>query len=105
MLDKNRKRKENNRLRDQRKENQEEARKAIIATQQSITQNKWRGLDVIFNSLITYQVLQLVKEEAVITIVQTNVEEVNGLQVMELNNLRKQAHRMLITMIKNQLKN
>ncbi len=30
------------------------------------------------NSLVAYQVLQLVKKEAVITIAQINVEEVNG---------------------------
>ncbi len=48
-----------------------------IAAQQSITQNRWKGLGAIFNSPITYQIFQLVEEEAVITVVQMNVEEVN----------------------------
>jgi hypothetical protein len=71
------KEKENNRLRDWRRENQEEAKKATIATQQSITHNRWKGLGTIFNSPVAYQVLQLV-EEVVITIAQIDVEEVNG---------------------------
>ncbi len=37
-----------------------------------------KGLGAIFNSLVTYQVLQLVEDEAIIIVVQTNVEEVNG---------------------------
>jgi hypothetical protein len=37
MLDKDRKREGNNRLRDWRRENQEEAKQVAIATQQSIT--------------------------------------------------------------------
>jgi hypothetical protein len=78
MSDKNIKRKENNRLRDWRRKNREEAKVTIVA-QQSITQNRWRGLGTIFNSIITYQVFQLVEKEVVITIVQINVEEVNGL--------------------------
>ncbi len=71
------KEKKNNKLKNWRRENQEEARQAIIATQQSITQNRWRGLGAIFNSLATYQVLQPIKEEVIITMAQTDVEEVN----------------------------
>jgi hypothetical protein len=66
-------------LRNWRRKNQEEAREATIAAQQSITQNRWKGLGAIFNSLATYQILQLIKEETVITIAQTDVEEVNRL--------------------------
>jgi hypothetical protein len=64
-----------------RRENQKEAREATIAAQQSITQNRWKGFCIIFNSLITYQVLQHVEEEAIINIVQTNVEKVNRLTI------------------------
>jgi len=64
-------------LKDWRKENWEEAREVVIATQQSIAHNRWRDLGVIFNSPIAYQVLEHV-EEMVITIAQINVEEVNG---------------------------
>jgi hypothetical protein len=39
--------------------------------------NRWRGLGAIFNSPTTYQVLQPIKEEMVITVAQTDVEEVN----------------------------
>ncbi len=66
----------NNRLRNQRRENQEEAKESVIVAQQSITQNRWKCLGAIFNSPITYNVLQLVEEEVVI-IIQINVEEVN----------------------------
>ncbi len=76
MLNRDKKRKKNNKLRNQRRKNQEKAKKATIATQQSITQNRWKGLGAIFNSLATYQVLQPIKEEVVITIAQTNVEEI-----------------------------
>jgi hypothetical protein len=77
MSNRDREREENNRLRDWRKENWEEAREVVIATQQSITHNRWRDLGVIFTSPIAYQVLEHVKE-VVITIAQINVEEVNG---------------------------
>jgi hypothetical protein len=55
MLDRDKEKEENNRLGDQRRKNQEEAKEAIIGTQQFITQNRWRGLGVIFNPPITYQ--------------------------------------------------
>ncbi len=67
-----------NRLRDWRRENWEETREVAIRTPQSITQNKWKCFGAILNSLVAYQVLQLVKEKGVITIAQTDVEEVNG---------------------------
>jgi hypothetical protein len=35
------------------------------------------GIGAIFNSLTTYQILQPIEEEAVITVAQTDVEEVN----------------------------
>jgi hypothetical protein len=43
-------------------------------------QNGWKGLGTIFNSLVTYQVLQLIEEvETIIIFAQINVEEVNRL--------------------------
>ncbi len=60
-------------MKDWRRENQKE----VITTHQFITHNRLRGLGTFFNSPATYQVLQHTKEEAVITIVQTNVEELN----------------------------
>jgi hypothetical protein len=68
MSDRDRKKEENNRLKDWTRENQKEIRKAIIVTQQSITHNRWRGLGAIFNSIASYQILQHVEEEVVITI-------------------------------------
>ncbi len=35
-----------NRLRDQRRENREEAKEVVIVAHQSITQNRWKGLVV-----------------------------------------------------------
>jgi len=65
-------------LKDWRKENQEEARKATIVAQQFITQNRWKGLSAIFNSLATYKVFLPIEKDLVI-IVQVDIEEVNGL--------------------------
>ncbi len=62
MSNRDRKREENNRLRNQIKDNQEEAKKVAIAAQQSITHNRWKGLGTIFNSLVAYQILQFVEE-------------------------------------------
>jgi hypothetical protein len=59
----------------------------------------------IFNSLSTYQVLQLVEKEVVIIIAQIDVEEVNGSTSDGTRQLCKRAHLMLIMNIKNQLKN
>lgn len=53
MLDKDRKREGNNRLRDWRRENQEEAKQVAIATQQSITQNRWRGNFHFTNNILS----------------------------------------------------
>ncbi len=61
-----------------RRENWKEDREDVIATQQSITHNRGKGLGAIFNSPVAYQVFELVEEEVVITIAQINVEEVNG---------------------------
>ncbi len=47
MSDTNKERERNNKLKDSRGENQEEAREAT-------TQNRWRGFGVIFNSLTSY---------------------------------------------------
>ncbi len=44
MSDRDRKREENNRLKDQKIENREEVKEATIVAQQSITQNRWKGL-------------------------------------------------------------
>jgi hypothetical protein len=63
----------NNRWKDWRRDNRE----ATIATQQSITLNRWRVLGAIFNSLVAYQVLQFVENEVVIIVAQTYVEEIN----------------------------
>jgi hypothetical protein len=78
MSDKNRKREEINKLRVWRRKNWEEVREVAIRTRQSLTHNRWRGFGTIFNSPVTYQVLQLVKEKVVITITQTDVAKVNG---------------------------
>jgi hypothetical protein len=64
MLDKNKESKKNNRLKDCKRESQDTA----IAAQQSITLNRWRVLGTIFNSLVAYQVLQLVENEAIIIV-------------------------------------
>jgi len=78
MLDRDRERYENNRLKDWRKENRKEDREVVITAQQSTTQNRWRGLGTIFSSPITYQVLQPVKEEVIFIVAQTDVEDING---------------------------
>ncbi len=57
MSDRDRERYENNRLRDWRRENREEAIEVAITAQQSTTQNRWRGLGTIFSSPVAYQVL------------------------------------------------
>jgi hypothetical protein len=54
MLNRDKEREKNNKLRNWRKENQEEAKEATIVTQQSITQNRWKGFGAIFNSPATY---------------------------------------------------
>jgi hypothetical protein len=51
-----------------RRENQKEAKEATITTQRSITHNRWRGLGVIFNSPIAYQVLQPIEEKTLIIV-------------------------------------
>ncbi len=76
MLDKDREKEENNRLRNQKIKNRKEVIKVVIAAQQSITHNRWRGFGAIFNSPIAYQVLQLVEEEVVVIVAQMDVEEV-----------------------------
>jgi len=43
----------------------------------NLLQNGWRGFDTIFNSPITYQILQPIEEELVKIVAQTDVEEVN----------------------------
>ncbi len=78
MSNRDREREKNNRLKDWRRNNQKEVREAIITTQQSITQNRWRGFNTIFNAPIAYQVFQLVEDEVVIIVAQIDVEEVNG---------------------------
>jgi hypothetical protein len=76
MSDKDKERKNNNRSKDWRRENQKETIEAIIVAQQSITQNRWKGLGAIFNSPVAYQMLRLVEKEMVIIVVQIDVEEV-----------------------------
>ncbi len=61
------------------KNNREEAKEVVIIIQQSITHNRWRGIGAIFNLPIAYQVLEPIKEDAMITIARINVDEVNGL--------------------------
>ncbi len=64
-------------MKDWRRENQEEAKKVVIVTQQFITQNRWKGLGEIFNSPTTYKVFQPIKKDAMIIVIQADVEEVN----------------------------
>jgi hypothetical protein len=63
MTNRNKEREENNRLKDSRRETQEEAKEVGITTQQSITHNRWKGFNTIFNSPISYQVFQPIEEE------------------------------------------
>jgi hypothetical protein len=44
MSNKDREKEEDNRLRDWKKENQEEAKEVVIIVRQSVTHNRWRGL-------------------------------------------------------------
>ncbi len=79
MLNRDKKREENNRLTYWRKKNQKEAKEVAIIAQQSITHNRWKGLGIIFNSPTTYQVLEPIEKEAIIIVAQIDVEEVNKL--------------------------
>jgi hypothetical protein len=68
-LDRNKKREDKNRLREWRRKNKKEAREVAIATQQSTTNNRWKGLRAFFNSPIECQVLELVAEKEVVIII------------------------------------
>jgi hypothetical protein len=85
MMDKNRNVEEQNRLKECRRHNHEEAKKIVAQAKKSkeiVVQieksSKSKGLRTIFSPIISYQVLDYVEEEIELMVMQMMIEKTTG---------------------------
>ncbi len=75
MTNKDNEWKKENKLRDWKRQNQEEGKKIAILTQQVDKSTKWKTLRTIFNPTNIYQILEPLAEKPTILVVQVIIDK------------------------------